>query len=381
MNSTDAILVDKVLMMTHLDWQKRFPMYHVSHMLGSPSLRLGDTKEFLNIPSSIGWGGNDTGRLVTWEFPLRIDSASWKSLIHTIDFIPPFLYLVNKFMDRISIFDLSYPRNCVECWTLKSLPFFHLIETFLMNFTNIPIFSNICTWNCWSLRSFSSLARALYFFCHNRPGVRVFESLLDNQREFTLFVFPVKSQSVHIQNCVSESWALEIRETTVDQTTTLPDILLDNDKLVHNSYLLALGWTMVKRTPCRWWRHRTRNHSGFYSRPKIPGCMVEQPPWCGSRWTHMKMMCAKQTRNLSHVCTCELVRKYDVRDMVFTKSTHNFHSDLIATILRKCLLLLCALLFQQSHLFPICVVWTCNDSNKDLHKLCQIPRNCRCKWL
>ena len=29
MNSIDAILVDKVLMMTHLDLQKRFPTYHV----------------------------------------------------------------------------------------------------------------------------------------------------------------------------------------------------------------------------------------------------------------------------------------------------------------------------------------------------------------
>ena len=36
---------------------------------------------------------------------------------------------------------------------------------------------------------------------------------------------------------------------------------------------------------------------------------------------------------------------------------------------------------QQSHLFPICVVSTYNDSRKDLHKLCQIPTNCRCKWL
>ena len=29
MNSTDAILEDKVLMMMHLDLQKRLPMYHV----------------------------------------------------------------------------------------------------------------------------------------------------------------------------------------------------------------------------------------------------------------------------------------------------------------------------------------------------------------
>ena len=68
MNSIDAFLVDKVLMMTHLDLQKSFPIYHVSQMLGGPSLRLGVTKECLNIPSGIGRGGNDSGRLVTWNF-------------------------------------------------------------------------------------------------------------------------------------------------------------------------------------------------------------------------------------------------------------------------------------------------------------------------
>ena len=49
----------------------------------------------------------------------------------------------------------------------------------------------------------------------------------------------------------------------------------------------------------------------------------------------------------------------------------NFHPDLIAIIPQRCLPLLCALLFQQSHLFLICVVLTYNDSRKDLHKLCQ----------
>ena len=58
-----------------------------------------------------------------------------------------------------------------------------------------------------------------------------------------------------------------------------------------------------------------------------------------------------------------------------------FHPDLIATIRQRCLLLLCALLFQQSQLFLICVVSTYTDSRKDLHRLCQIPRNCQCKWL
>ena len=40
-------------------------------------------------------------------------------------------------------------------------------------------------------RSFHSTFE--YFFCHNRPGTRVFESLLDNQRESALFVVPEES--------------------------------------------------------------------------------------------------------------------------------------------------------------------------------------------
>ena len=71
----------------HVDLQKTFPdMPCVSQMFGGPSLRLGVTKEGLNIPSGIGCGGKDTGRLVTWEFPLRTDSASWKSLESLIQF-------------------------------------------------------------------------------------------------------------------------------------------------------------------------------------------------------------------------------------------------------------------------------------------------------
>ena len=38
-------------------------------------------------------------------------------------------------------------------------------------------------------------------------------------------------------------------------------------------------------------------------------------------------------------------------------------------------------LSQQSHLFPICVVLTYNDSRLILHCTCQIPRNCQCKCL
>ena len=45
-----------------------------------------------------------------------------------------------------------------------------------------------------------------------------------------------------------------------------------------------------------------------------------------------------------------------------------FHQDLIATV-------------PHPLLFLICVVFTYSDSRKDVHKLCQIPRNCQCKWL
>ena len=40
-------------------------------------------------------------------------------------------------------------------------------------------------------RSFHSSSE--YFFCHNRPGIRVFESLLDSQRESALLVVPEES--------------------------------------------------------------------------------------------------------------------------------------------------------------------------------------------
>ena len=80
-NSIDSIPEDKELVKMHVDLQKTFPDKPcVSQTLGGPSLRLGDTKECRNIPSGIGCGVNDTGRLVTWAFPLRTDSASWESL-------------------------------------------------------------------------------------------------------------------------------------------------------------------------------------------------------------------------------------------------------------------------------------------------------------
>ena len=54
-NSIDSILEDKVLMKMHVESEKTFPdIPCVSQMHGGPSLRLGDTNEGLNMPSSIG---------------------------------------------------------------------------------------------------------------------------------------------------------------------------------------------------------------------------------------------------------------------------------------------------------------------------------------
>ena len=105
MNSIDAIVEDKVLKMTHLDLQKRFPKVHVCPKCLA-SLLCGSALQKDILPGS-GWGGKDTGRLVTCEFPLRIDSASWKSFesFTTIYFILQFLYSASKFQNSILIPD------------------------------------------------------------------------------------------------------------------------------------------------------------------------------------------------------------------------------------------------------------------------------------
>ena len=37
------------------------------------------------------------------------------------------------------------------------------------------------------------------------------------------------------------------------------------------------------------------------------------------------------------------------------------------------------LLYWRYTVYTVCVVSTYNDSKKDLHKLCQIPKTCQCK--
>ena len=95
-------------------------------------------------------------------------------------------------------------------------------------------------------------------------------------------------------------------------------------------------------------------------------------------WSHCSCCCRRFRRNVS-VAIFSDMEVYSLH--IPWNLPTNFHSDLIATILQMYLLSLCALLSQQSHLFRICVVSTCNDSRRDLHKLCQVPRNCQCKWM
>ena len=76
----DLTLADKVLKKTPLDLSKTFPNMCPKHL--AALLRFQRTAY-----SGIGRGGNDTGRLARWEFPLWIDSASWNSFEYAIHFI------------------------------------------------------------------------------------------------------------------------------------------------------------------------------------------------------------------------------------------------------------------------------------------------------
>ena len=111
------------------------------------SLRRGDTKECLNIPSGIGWGGNDTGRLVTWEFPLRTDSASWKSLESFIQF--------TSFCSSCILPDNSE----IVFWSSISFRLAIVSKVELWNFRNSSISARLCWW----------ASRNSNFCCHICP--------------------------------------------------------------------------------------------------------------------------------------------------------------------------------------------------------------------
>ena len=114
-------------MKMRVDLQRRFPIYHVSKVHGGPSLRHGDTKEGLNNPSGIERSGKETGRLVTLEFPLRTDSASWKSLESFIQF--------TSFCNSCTLPDNSK----IVFWSSMSFRLASVSKVELWNFRNFVI--------------------------------------------------------------------------------------------------------------------------------------------------------------------------------------------------------------------------------------------------
>ena len=114
---------------------KTFPdIPDVSQISGGPSLRRGDTKESLNIPSRIGCLGNNIGWLVTWEFPLRTDSASWKSLEWFIQF--------NSFCSSCNLPD----NSIIVFWFSMSFRLASVSKVELWNCRNFSISVRFCWW-------------------------------------------------------------------------------------------------------------------------------------------------------------------------------------------------------------------------------------------
>ena len=127
--------------------KKNFPdMPCVSQMLGGPFLRLGIREERLSISPRIGWSGKDTGWLVTWECPLQIDSASWKSLESFIQLF-------------------SFCNSCI-------LPVSSRIVSWSSNNLRLAIVSKVELWNFFkssgSLGLLSWASRNSEFCCKNR---------------------------------------------------------------------------------------------------------------------------------------------------------------------------------------------------------------------
>ena len=105
-----------------------------SQIFGGPSVRRGDTNEGLNIPSRIGCLRNNKGWLVTWEFPLRTDSASWKSLESFIQF--------TSFCNSCNL-----PDNSITVfWSSMSFLLASVSKVELWNFRNSSISVRLCWW-------------------------------------------------------------------------------------------------------------------------------------------------------------------------------------------------------------------------------------------
>ena len=314
------IFADKVLKKTLLDLQKRFPMYHVcpkclaARFCGSafPENGWAFHQNLDEVGKNTGWLAGTVGYSTACWFSIFKIS---RIIIQLISFCNSCILPVSsRIVSRSSTNFLLTIVSNVEPWNR-----FNSSITFSL-FSRASRRSQFCSktvheevddlvevvrlldehdkfllFETWSFHSTFE-----YFFGHNRPGIRAFESPLDIQRESALCVVPEESWFAHFLSCGADFlWRLEFVSQTVpqqvapfyDRQTTTTDwttnLRHESDKLVCGSHhLLAPGWTVVKRAPCRWWRHRSRSHSGTAARPRIPGCRVQWPPWCGSRWAH-----------------------------------------------------------------------------------------------
>ena len=136
---------------------KRFPIYSVFQIFSGLSLRLGLPRE--RLPPRSGWGGKNTGWLVTWDRPLRTDSASWKSLesfIQLISFCSSWILPVSSWTVSRSSFNffLEIVSN-VKPWNRFNSSI--SLRLFSWASRRSRFCSNDATWrSCWSRRSCSS---------------------------------------------------------------------------------------------------------------------------------------------------------------------------------------------------------------------------------
>ena len=132
-------------------------------MLGGPSLRLGIPRERLIIPPGFWKSVKNAGLLVTWDCPLRTDSASLKSLESFMQLISVYsswiLAVRSRIVPRSSVNFLLANVSNVEPWNRfnSSISF----RLFSWASRSSRFCSNNCTWrSCWSRRSCSSPWRA-----------------------------------------------------------------------------------------------------------------------------------------------------------------------------------------------------------------------------
>ena len=132
-NSIDSILEDTELMKMQVDLQKHFPIYRMyPKYLAAHQCVAAIRMKASIILQKAGCLGNDTGRLVTWEFPLRTDSASWKSLESFIQF--------TSFCNSCTLPDNSK----IVFWSSMSFRLAIVSKVELWNFRNSSISVRLC---------------------------------------------------------------------------------------------------------------------------------------------------------------------------------------------------------------------------------------------